>query len=282
MTTQALSATPILTPMPAIPVGEPSPTPTAAATEQPVATTPVATPPATTQAEAPTTPASPTPSIDAAPAPAAEPTPAVTTGNKTLDGVADFYQKAGLDPVEVANAVDADGSISIEAMQALIKEHGDSIAGLIVEQTKTAITKEKAAKAAHETQIHNEAANAFGLAETEGAVVWKQVQEWARSPEAGITDADRAAINQMLEAGGAQARFAIERLANALKASPQYVQPAKLEPGDGANPPGQFEPLSKQGYAEERRKLDREGHGDESQAVRALHQRRLKSAKAGY
>ena len=215
---------------------------------------------------------------EAAPAPAAA-TP-TSTGNVAFDQVAALMADKG-----VANYSDilveaAGGEISFASKAALIESMGAPLAEMVMGQLNTEAASLQAANTAEATRLQNKAAEVFGFSEDRAADVWADIETFVKSPEAGLSDADRAAMNNMLKAGGIQGDMVIADIAARFQKSQGFQKPANLLTGDGA-PSTAFQPMTKQAYQAEMATAVKT-FGYNSREAEALRNRRSASMQKGY
>lgn len=215
---------------------------------------------------------------EAAPAPAAA--PATSTGNVAFDQVAALMADKG-----VANYSDilieaAGGEISFASKAALIESMGAPLAEMVMGQLNTEASNLQAANTAEATRLQNKAAEVFGFSEDRAADVWADIETFVKSPEAGLSEADRAAMNNMLKAGGIQGDMVIADIAARFQKSQGFQKPANLLAGDGA-PSTAFVPMTKQAYQAEMATAVKT-FGYNSREAEALRNRRSASMQKGY
>ena len=215
---------------------------------------------------------------EAAPAPAAA--PATSTGNQAFDQVAALMADKG-----VANYSDilveaASGEVSFASKAALVDSMGAPLAELVLSQLNTEASNLQAANTAEATRLQNKAAEVFGFSEDRAADVWADIETFVKSPEAGLSEADRAAMNNMLKAGGIQGDMVIQDIAARFQKSQGFQKPANLLAGDGA-PSTAFQPMTKQAYQAEMADAVKT-FGYNSREAEALRNRRSASMQKGY
>lgn len=129
-----------------------------------------------------------------------------STGNETGDAVLKVLQDAGADP-QAAKAILFDAIQSGDATQidkaALADLIGDAQATIVVQGAKTFIAETNEANAAIVKTVHG----AVG-----GEENWTKVSEWAKK---SLPEAEMADYAEMIDAGGAKARFAAAEMLSA-------------------------------------------------------------------
>ena len=250
----------------------------------PEGTPPPADPPASDDTNPPadppakdTPPADPPASLDLTP----EPTKVSVdeTGYEEFDTVGAMLGEKG---VENANAIMEqfmdDGELSLENKATMIEALGESVAMMAFKQMESAATGIIDAAKADSAKTMDYANTKFGGEDSD--TTWKQIQEYARTPEAGFSEADLAAMNTMLDAGGLQAELVIDRIHKVYNADPKVSVPGTLLEGDSVNTGLTFEPISRADYTAAMGKAVRE-HGEDSHQVRELDKRRTLSMQRG-
>ena len=262
----------IVTPMPAAPAGAaPVVTPPPAAAVPPEGTpAPVVTPPAVTP------PVVEPPSVlDLTP----QAVPVTPTGNQGFDAVGQMLGEKGIANANTIMAEFAEtGTISIQAKADIMSGLGENLGIMAINQLEgTAKTMNESAKAAN--QIVLDYANGKFNGE-DASLTWNQIQEYAKSPEAGFTAADRAAMNAMLANGGLQAQLVIDKIFEVYNADPTVSTPGTLLEGDTGLNGITFDPLSRVDYTTELRAAVSK-YGEDSYQVEQLNRRRTLSMQRG-
>jgi hypothetical protein len=205
---------------------------------------------------------------------------ATVTGNKAFDDVASLLADKGVNGVdEMFKSIAANGEVALTDSAKIIAALGETVGNMVINSMVQETANIKTAASAKSQVTMDYAATKFGEPE-KAAEVWTAIQEFAKSPESGLTPEDRKAMTKMLRAGGLQAEMVIDRLYSRFENADNYTQPADLVAGDSTSNAG-FTPLSASDYSTELRGLV-EKHGYESTQVEALQTRRLASKKAGY
>jgi hypothetical protein len=174
----------------------------------------------------------------------------------------------------------ASGEVSFASKAALVDSMGAPLAELVLSQLNTEASNLQAANTAEATRLQNKAAEVFGFSEDRAADVWADIETFVKSPEAGLSDADRAAMNNMLKAGGIQGDMVIQDIAARFQKSQGFQKPANLLAGDGA-PSTAFQPMTKQAYQAEMADAVKT-FGYNSREAEALRNRRSASMQKGY
>lgn len=218
---------------------------------------------------------------EAAPAPAAPAAePATSTGNVAFDQVAALMADKGVANYSNILVEAASGEVSFASKAALVDSMGAPLAELVMGQLTAEANSLKEANATEATRLQNKAAEVFGFSEDRAADVWADIETFVKSPEAGLSDADRAAMNNMLKAGGIQGDMVIQDIAARFQKSQGFQKPANLLAGDGA-PSTAFVPMTKQAYQAEMADTVKT-FGYNSREAEALRNRRSTSMQKGY
>lgn len=215
----------------------------------------------------------------AAEAPKAEapaPIAVSTTGVEAFDQVGRMLAEKGVTNSNDILTAAASGELSLADKAAMVEALGPDVANLAMAQLEGEVTRQREAGTAQATAQQAYADKVMGG--TEGS--WKQLQDFARSPEAGFSEADQIAIQEMLDDGGVKGEWAIDQIANLYQKSQGFSKAPSLLSGDGPTTAG-FEPLSKVQYAEEMRSAQKK-FGDGSREVEALRNRRVESLRRGF
>lgn len=184
-------------------------------------------------------------------------------GGKTpLEGsateqVETLLKGAGLDPKEVTRIVmENDGTVTPAVFKALVEEHGEATAKVVVDNLSQFSASAKAEVTARDEAIYSQVAKAFeGVTEQSGAESWAELAAWAKD---NVPNSERQEINDLLSHGGIAAEFAVKTLIDKFKSSDSFTQPALLEEGESQDTSG-IKPLDKASYDRELRKLLGEG-----------------------
>jgi hypothetical protein len=115
---------------------------------------------------------------------------------------------------------------------------------------------------------------------TDPDAVWQGIQDFAKSPEAGLSQGERNTMNELLQAGGYKAEMTISHLADKYEKSTQYSKVPQLMQGTAIGTSG-FQPLSKAEYQQLIGPAIRES-GEASTEVQTLRNRRSVSISRGY
>lgn len=126
-----------------------------------------------------------------------------TTGSEVGDGVLTLLQNAGMTPDDAKSllfdAVQA-GDITKVDKAALTAKVGAAKAALVLAGAENFISKSKEANAGIIAEVHTTAG---------GEANWKAVSTWAK---ANVAEADLGEYRELIDAGGAKARFAVSEL----------------------------------------------------------------------
>jgi len=154
-----------------------------------------------------------------------------TTGSEVGDSVLSVLGAAGLkvDDTEVQNVLSAvqagnADTIDVAALEAKI---GKDKATLVLAGTRAFLQEVASKNAAALETVHTAAG---------GKENWGRLADWART---NIADAQLSEYRDMIDNGGAQARFAVAELASAYNQVPAHstLNPAALVTGDAAGAP---------------------------------------------
>lgn len=214
------------------------------------------------------------PKVETPTKPVTEPVAEKTSASDTTD----LVKQAGIDPEVMSKQMAEHGELTPAQMKALVEEHGETVANLIVDSVTKIQTEAKARVEATNNTIFSEVEQGFGLEKGQGKEAFAELSAWTRE---NAEPEELAALNAMLNAGGFQAKLAIQTLANAYKQSDAYTQEADLTSGDAAGSV-KGDPISASEYSAELDKLLEAGHAYESQKVKDLKKRRAASRARGY
>lgn len=165
-----------------------------------------------------------------------------STGDEVGDSVLELIQNSGLSVEETKalmyDAVKAGDPAKIDR-DALVEKVGKAKATLILAGVENFVNNSKAKAQTILTEVHGTVG---------GEANWKQVTEWAK---ANVAEAELAQYRTMIDAGGAQARFAAAELAAKYNGDSKNttLTTAKTTEilGDG-KPPSDIKPLNKADY----------------------------------
>jgi len=213
--------------------------------------------------------------------PEAVPTTVTATGNKKIDAVGQLLADKGVPNADsIINEVVTDGEISLANHAALVDALGEAMAGIVLSQLEGEVTAVRDTATAERSRLMDYTAEAFGEKAEDAAEVWQAVQDFAKSPEAGLSEADRAAMNQMLSQGGLQAELVIDKLKSKYYASNNYTQEADLLVGE-STVNSSFEAIGKAAYTKQMSEVARDFGYDSPEAER-LRAKRNESIQRGY
>lgn len=160
----------------------------------------------------------------------------------------------------------------------MVEGLGETLAALTINQLTGEGQRLKTEGANKRQDILDYANNKFSGQDAE--LTWKQMTEFTKTPEAKISDADRAAMNDMLEAGGLQAKLVVDKIAQIYYADRRTTSSADLLEGD-THSNSTFSPLSRAEYVNELRTAVQK-YGEHSPQVNELNRRRELSLERGY
>jgi hypothetical protein len=202
------------------------------------------------------------------------------TGNKTFDDVATLLADKGVaDANSIFKNVAASGEVSLADSATIVAALGETLGNMVINSMVQEAANVKTQASVKSQATMDYAATKFGEP-GKGTEVWAAIQEFAKSPASGLSEADRKAMTKMIRAGGLQAEMVIDRLHNRYENSGDYSQEADLIEGDSTSNVG-FQPLDAATYANEIREIAAK-HGYDSPQAQALQSRRQASKKAGY
>lgn len=208
-----------------------------------------------------------------------DPVTIAPTGNKEVDAISKLLETkkvAGADKI-IAEFAET-GEISIANQAILTDALGESVAGLAIRQLESVATNLREQGKEARKNLMEYAAKTFNAEDAD--LTWKQIQEFVRTPEAGFSKDDLAAMNKMIAKGGMQAELVIDKIASVYYAQETSSTPAELLQGDTYSA-GSFEPLSRVDYVEQMREAVRK-YGENSHQVEQLNRRRMISRQRGF
>jgi len=204
----------------------------------------------------------------------------VSTGNESFDQVSALLSEKGVDGYSQILVEAANGEVSFASKAKLIESLGMGVADMVMKQLDAEASSIKAKGTAEATRLKEKAAEAFGFDASRGDDIWTDMAAFVQSPESGLSEADRQAMNNMLKVGGIQGDMVIADIAARYEKSQGFQKTPNLLAGDGATQSG-FEPLTKQSYQAELQKVVKQ-FGYESKEAQALQNRRSVSMQKGY
>ena len=196
------------------------------------------------------------------------------TGNESFDQVAALLNSKGVDNYADVLVEAASGELSLASKASLVDKLGADVAGLVMKQLDTEISAQRAVGDSEAQRLQSYADEKLGV---EGG--WTALQEFVSSEESGYSAEDRAALNELLAAGGIKGEWAINEVSSKYAKSQGFTQVPNLLSGDGPTQAG-FQPLSKTEYVAEMRDAQRK-FGEGSREVEALRNRRSVSIQRG-
>jgi hypothetical protein len=211
---------------------------------------------------------------EANPAPAEQQSSVLKTGNESFDQVAALLNSKGVDNYADVLVEAASGELSLASKASLVDKLGAEVAGLVMKQLDTEISAQRAIGESEAQRLQSYADEKLGV---EGG--WTALQEFVASEESGYSAEDRAALNELLSAGGVKGEWAINEVSSKYAKSQGFTQVPNLLSGDGPTQAG-FQPLSKTEYVSEMRKAQQQ-FGEGSREVEALRNRRAATLQRG-
>lgn len=209
-------------------------------------------------------------------------TPQVTvqeTGNAKLDSIGKLLASKNIENAQgIMDEFSRDGTLSVASQATLVEKLGDSVAAMVIrnlDETATALKAEAKTRREELLDYTNKKFNG-----EDANLTWSQVSEFANSPEANLSSADKQHMNSLLAKGGLSAQLVIDKLASIYYNLPSTSTPADLLEADTYNSAG-FKPISKREYTEELRKAV-DNYGYDSRQAKELRTRREQSRQRGY
>jgi hypothetical protein len=224
-----------------------------------------------------------TPAVEApAAAEPVEPTakPAFDTGNKAFDQVASLLADKNVPGYSGILLEAASGEISLSSKAALAEALGGPVAELVLNQLQSEMTSQQEAGTKEGDRLKLKVVEAFGYSPEQADETWTALQNFARSPESGLTPTDLEALDEMLTKGGVQGDMAINDMVSRYEKSQGFTRVPNLMQGDGKTQSG-FKPMSKTDYQTSMREAQNT-FGEGSREVDALRQQRTVSIQRGY
>jgi hypothetical protein len=194
--------------------------------------------------------------------------------------VAEAVEAAGLKPTELRDAMEKNGGVvPLKALQAMVKEHGESVANAMAEQLKGMYTAGEQAKSDANTAVYNTFEKAFeGSEEGSGKQHFDNAAEWART---NLEQSERTGLSDMINSTNEYVRnLGLDKLAAAYQGSDKYTQAGDLLTGDNVSTT-QVTLLDKYAYQRELSDLMDKGYSYESREVQSLQNRRTAAIKRG-
>jgi len=202
------------------------------------------------------------------------------SGNKVIDDVAKLLvDKKVPNADKIMAEFTENGELSLASQAALVETLGESVAQIALSNLSTEVSKLKENGKAKRQELLDYANETFKGEDPE--LTWKQMQEFVRSQEAGVSAEDLDAMNKMLKAGGLQGKLVVDRVAQLYYASQSTSAPGDLLEGDSYSGAANFKPISRMDYVAELRTAVQK-YGEDSPQVRDLDRRREASIAKGY
>ncbi|QMP18291.1 hypothetical protein phiV141_32 [Vibrio phage phiV141] len=194
--------------------------------------------------------------------------------NESRAQVEGFLKVAGIQASQVEQEVIALGGISEGTKKALVDKHGEATTNLIVNQINSIASAQKASEQQLATMQHTMVQEAFaGVTDQSGEQTWNELIGWCRT---NVDVETRTSLNNMMKAGGFQAKQAIEFMVNTFKQKNGIEQTGQLL--NGANEQGSSTntELTASTYSRELEKIVAK-HGYDSPERKALDAQRMQS-----
>lgn len=194
--------------------------------------------------------------------------------------VAEAVAAAGLEPKALRDAMEKNGgTVPLKALQAMVKEHGESVANAMAERLKGMYTEGEKAKNDANTAVYASFEKEFeGSEEGSGKQHFDNAAAWARE---NLSDGERSGITDMINSSNEYVRnIGLNKLANAYQSSDKYTQAGDLLSGDNLTTTN-VAALDKASYQRELSALMDKGYSYESREVRSLQNRRTAALKRG-
>jgi hypothetical protein len=203
----------------------------------------------------------------------------IESGNKIVDQVSQLLANqnfAGAQDI-ITEIMDTQ-ELTLTSKAELVKGLGADVANLVISQLESSVATVKEAGAKEGARLKEIAMHRFGGNDPDA--VWKGIQDFAKSPESGLTQGERNTMNELLNAGGYKAEMTISHLADKYEKSSSYARVPELMEGTAIGTVG-FQPLSKAEYQQQIGPAIGE-HGEASTVVQALRNRRAVSISRGH
>lgn len=201
------------------------------------------------------------------------------TGNKIIDDVGALLAEKKIPNADKVIAEFAEtGELTLSAQAALVEGLGETLAALTINQLTGEANRLKSEGESKRKEILDYANNKFSGQDAE--LTWKQMKEFTETPDANISDEDRASMNKMLQAGGLQAKLVVDKIAEIYYADRRTTSSADLLEGDTYSN-STFSPLSRAEYVNELRTAVQK-YGEHSPQVNELNRRRELSLERGF
>mgnify|MGYP000454053919 CR=1 FL=1 len=194
--------------------------------------------------------------------------------------VAEAVAAAGLKPDELRAAMEKNGgTVPLKALQAMVKEHGESVANAMADQLKGMYKAGEAAKDAANTAVYNAFEKQFeGSEEGSGKQHFDNAAAWARE---NLSVEERNGISDLINSSNEYVRnIGINKLAESYQNSDKYTQAGDLLSGDNLATTN-VTVLTKTAYQRELTALMDKGYSYESPEVQSLQNRRQAAIKRG-
>ena len=204
----------------------------------------------------------------------------VSTGNESFDQVSALLAEKGVEGYSQILVEAANGEVSFASKAKLIESLGMGVADMVMKQLDAESSAIKAKGSAEASRLKEKAAEAFGFTADRAEDIWTDMAAFVKSPESGLSQEDRMAMNSMLKVGGIQGDMVIADIAARYEKSQGFQKTPTLLSGDGNTQSG-FEPLTKQAYQTELQDVVKK-FGYESREAQALQNRRSVSMQKGY
>lgn len=205
-----------------------------------------------------------------------------SVGNDKIDSIGQLLASRGVDNAQaIMTEFEKTGELSVSSQADLVEGLGADIAKVAIGQLQEASKAIQVEVKAERTRVLSYAEKVFGTEGTQDAqLTWDQMQEFARSPESGLTTADLKAMNVMLAKGGISADLVVDKVASIYRNQPDVTTPADLLHGDSYSS-GAFEPMTKADYVSKLNEAERK-FGYNSVQVDQINRRRELSISRGY
>lgn len=203
----------------------------------------------------------------------------IESGNKIVDQISQLLSNQQFEGAQdIINELMDTQELTLQSKADLVKGLGADVANLVISQLEASVAAVKEAGTKEGQRLKQVAMERFGG--TDADAVWQGIQDFAKSPDSGMSQGERNVMNELLAAGGTKAELVINHLASIYEKSPQYTAAPQLMEGTAAGTTG-FQPLSKAEYQQLIGPAIRES-GEASPEVQALRNRRSVSISRGY
>ena len=202
-----------------------------------------------------------------------------SSGNEIVDQITNLLSNRNFSGAEdIVAEVYETQELSLASKAKLVEELGADISQLVINQLEMSVQQAKQKGEQEGKRLKEYAFSKIGGENPEST--WAGLQQFAQSPDSGLSSEDKKVMNKMLQEGGLQAEMVIDSLLSKYQKTSSYTNPPQLMQGDTIFQSG-FQPMSKQEYQSEIGPAIAK-YGESSQEVQALRNRRAISMSRGY